>query len=154
MPVTVAVASSAPFFLCACGVGYADRAAWSELPDRRTYVDTEGSLVERRRCTCGSHGTVALLAALDVEELRRAVRVIDRMNETFNQRYTALELLLLMRACWISEWDFTPDDWTAEQRSRALSDGYVPRWEETSGGYHALGVGDCWCSACSARKRP
>ncbi len=66
---------------------------------------------------------------LGIDELRKAVRVLGGMNETFNQRFSAEELLKLCRACWASEWDITPDRWTEDQVQAALK-GEVPRWED------------------------
>lgn len=140
-----------PFHHCGCGWRVGDREEWRALPDRKTLVNNEGDLIEHRRCpACGSTMTVALLPALSAEELRRAVRIVDSMSESFNRQYTALELMFLVRACWLSEWDITPDCWTPQQVARALLDGEVPRFE--SDGDHAVGVTDCPCRSCKSGK--
>jgi len=51
-----------------------------------------------------------------VEELRRAVRLFDGCNESFNwpatrHVWTAEELVNIARACWASGWDVWPDQW-------------------------------------------
>ncbi len=136
-----------PFYSCACGRKFANRVEWETALSGKTYVNNEGSLVEQRTCrTCESTMTKVLLLALSVSELRNALRVINMMNETFNQQFTAPELLLLVRACWESKWDITPDCWTPQQWARALSDGLVPDFEDN--GDHAVGVTDCPCRRC------
>lgn len=66
-----------------------------------------------------------------IDELRRAVRLFSNCNETFNQQYSAAELLLLADACVRSGWDFTPDEWDERQISEALL-GTAPDWAETA----------------------
>lgn len=140
--------SAAPFKKCACGRVYVTRAEWETLPDVKTFEGVDGALCEMRRCHCGSHITAALVEPLDASDLRRAVRVIDSMRESFNDEYTAHELLRLVKVCWMGEWDVTPDEWTTEQCANALVSGTIPRFEETRDGLHALGVADCRCRGC------
>ena len=83
-----------------------------------------------------------------VEVLRRAVRVLDSCRESFNMRYSAEDLLKIVRACWLSDWDVYPDDWTPQQIKAALENGTSPKFEETSAGLHALEVSDCHCRKC------
>lgn len=64
-----------------------------------------------------------------VEQLRRTVALLNNCNETFNDRYTAAELMRLgemYRAC---AWDFAPDRWEGRQLAEALC-GIVPQWDE------------------------
>lgn len=140
------------FKKCACGRVYPTRIVWEQLPDSKIYTDDQGALVEQRRCYCGSHITAALVPAMNVEELRRAVRVIDGMRESFNQEYTAPELLRLAKVCWMGEWDVTPDDWTGQQVGLALSEGRIPHFVETRDGLHAVGVTDCFCRGCREKR--
>jgi hypothetical protein len=65
-----------------------------------------------------------------IEELRGAVRLFSNCNETFNQRYTAEQLLQLYRAYKLCRWDFTPDRWHPKQVFHAISLGVVPEWNE------------------------
>lgn len=132
---------------CACGRTHTAE-SWRTLPDRTVYEGEDGSLNESRLCPCQSHITIVLIPPLSVDELRTAVRIIDAMHETFNQAYTAQELLRLVRVCWSSGWDILPDQWTTEQCGAALVDGTAPRFEETKHGLHALGVSDCSCYGC------
>ena len=134
---------------CGCGRAYTVGGDWEQLAGKKVYSDDTGALCEQRVCAgCMSHITIERVRAMTTEELRRAVRVIDRMRESFNQEYTAQELLRLMVVCWACDWDVLPDEWTAQQCGEALAHGAVPRFAETSGGLHALGVTDCRCRAC------
>jgi hypothetical protein len=65
-----------------------------------------------------------------IETLRHAVKVLNDCNETFNQRYTATELLELVRIAGLSKWDFYPDQWSARQIREALDFGTVPDWND------------------------
>lgn len=141
-----------PFKKCACGRVYQTREDWEKLPDSKIYESPDGALVEQRQCGCESHITAALVPALTVEELRRAMRVIDSMDESFNQEHTAPELLRLVKVCWMGEWDLTPDEWSGQQVGAALNEGRIPRFEETAGGFHALGVTDCFCRSCREKR--
>ena len=83
-----------------------------------------------------------------IDTLRRAVKMFDYNNESFNQRFSSTEeLILIARACWASDWDVFPDQWTKEQVERALK-GEPPKFEETLFGLHAVGVNDCNCRTC------
>lgn len=82
-----------------------------------------------------------------VDELRRAVQLLSRNREDFNQRHTAEELLAIARACWASEWDVWPDKWTDEQVAAAIR-GIAPKFREGRFGLHALDVTDCRCRDC------
>jgi hypothetical protein len=68
-----------------------------------------------------------------IEELRAAVNLFNNCNETFNQQFTADELIKLYQAYVKSGWDFLPDDWHETQVMQALQ-GIVPRWEENARG--------------------
>lgn len=63
-----------------------------------------------------------------IDELRGAVALFGNCNETFNQRFTADQLVALWRAYKASEWDFTPDRWQPRQVEEALA-GKVPEWD-------------------------
>jgi hypothetical protein len=65
-----------------------------------------------------------------IEEMRRAVALFGNCNESFNQRFTAEELVTPYRAYKASEWDITPDKWTETQVWEALNQGFVPVWED------------------------
>lgn len=146
-------ASDPPVKKCGCGRAYQTRADWERLPDAKTYEDGQGALCEQRLCPCGSHITVHLVAPMSIEELRRAVSVIDMMHEAFNEAYTAQELLRLVQVCWVSGWDVLPDEWTSAQIGEALDLGRPPRFEERPHGLHALGIGDCACRDCREQRR-
>lgn len=141
-----------PFKACACGRTYTDRAAWERLAGGHIFVSPDGALVEDRQCACESTITATLVAAMNVDELRRAVRVLDMMSESFNMAYTAPDLLRLVKVCWSGDWDITPDEWTPTQIIRALEEGRAPNFEETRDGIHALGVDDCRCFGCKRRR--
>lgn len=139
---------------CGCGRVYTIGGDWENLADKKIYSDDTGALCETRICAvCSSHITIDRVRAMTVEELRRAMRVIDMMHEGFNQEYTAQELLRLMVVCWASGWDVLPDEWTTQQCGEALAFGTAPRFEERPGGLHALGVSDCRCRACKRERR-
>lgn len=145
-----------PFKRCGCGRVYATRDEWATLPDAKIFEGADGALCEQRRCACDSHITATLVPAMSVSDLRRAVRVIDGQRESFNDEYTATEMLRLIQVCWASGWDVTPDEWTAEQCAAALAYGTAPRFEHASGtfdGLHALGVSDCRCRGCRDARR-
>lgn len=65
-----------------------------------------------------------------IELLRRVVHLFDTCNETFNYRWTPEELLKLAKACWASEWDFYPDQYTERQLYEALTYGRPPKWDD------------------------
>jgi hypothetical protein len=55
-----------------------------------------------------------------IEELRRMVNLFNNTTESFNQRYTVEQLVLIYRAYQRSEWDITPDYWTPKEVKLAL----------------------------------
>lgn len=63
------------------------------------------------------------------DELRTIARNMDATTESFNDRFTAEQLLTIGRAFLASEWDFYPDQWTARQVREALK-GKPPRWDD------------------------
>jgi hypothetical protein len=63
-----------------------------------------------------------------IEHLRLMVRNFDGCRESFNQRFTAEQLLKLHKAWMLSEWDISPDRWADWQVGNALS-GLVPEWD-------------------------
>lgn len=64
---------------------------------------------------------------LGIDELRRCVSLLNNGVESFNQQYTASELLAICRAHRDAEWDYHPCDWTSAQVSDAIA-GKVPQW--------------------------
>jgi hypothetical protein len=56
-----------------------------------------------------------------IEELRIAVRLFNNCRESFNERYTLEQLILLYRAYARSDWDITPDEWTDDELAAALA---------------------------------
>lgn len=86
-----------------------------------------------------------------IDQLRRTVKLLDACNETFNQEWTAEQLLKIgvaMRACG---WDIYPDQWTQQQVDAVLEHGTVPTFGG-SDGEHALAVTDCRCSVCKKKR--
>lgn len=69
------------------------------------------------------------LPEFGIDELRRTVRLLSNCNETFNQRFTAAELLKLGDAYRRCGWDITPDAWSDDQVQGALN-GNVPAFED------------------------
>jgi hypothetical protein len=101
-------------------------------PLRRTdpvWLDLERELIELMTAEGRAIISCMKKPVSGPDELRKAARLIGMCRESFNQRFTAEELLKLARACWASEWDFTPDQWTEEQVQAALK-GEVPRWND------------------------
>lgn len=68
-----------------------------------------------------------------IDELRRAVRLFDSCNESFNTTFTAEELLLIADALRRSDWDIYPDQWEEWQIDDAF-DGHAPDWKEDETG--------------------
>lgn len=64
-----------------------------------------------------------------VDLLRGAVNVFGHCSETFNQRFSAEDLLKLYRAFYVCGWDITPDRWTDRQVFEALL-GVAPQWDD------------------------
>lgn len=70
-----------------------------------------------------------------IELLRYAVHMLDRCNETFNQRFNRAEdLLKIADACQKSEWDFYPDQWDEQQIQECLLFGHTPQWRTREDG--------------------
>lgn len=63
------------------------------------------------------------------DELRRIVNVLNNTRESFNERFSARELVRLGKAYLACGWDFTPDKWTEKQVREALA-GKVPAWDD------------------------
>ena len=70
-----------------------------------------------------------------MEELRILVSNFNSNSETFNDRYTAEELLQIQRMWWASEWDFLPDQWQPWQVKDALK-GLPPKWDDNEKPLH------------------
>lgn len=64
-----------------------------------------------------------------IEELRLTVNVCSWMKESFNDRYSAAQLVAICIAHSKCEWDYLPDTWTTRQVKEAIK-GIVPRWDE------------------------
>ena len=65
-----------------------------------------------------------------MEELRASVHGLNYCKETFLNRFTAEELLVICRMWAQAEWDFFPDEWEERQVQEALQ-GIVPRWDDS-----------------------
>jgi hypothetical protein len=63
------------------------------------------------------------------EELRRIVRAMNDTRESFNDRFSAEELVAIYRAMFASGWDYYPDQWSEEQVQAALR-GIAPSWDD------------------------
>ena len=88
-------------------------------------------------------------AKLDgIDILRRSTRILSFCNETFNQQWSAEELLKIATAALLGEWDVLPDRWSEQQVRAAIEHGTAPKFEETEYGLHSLDVTDCGCSKC------
>jgi hypothetical protein len=59
--------------------------------------------------------------------LRLIVRHMDATRESFNDRFSARQLITIYSAMLASDWDFYPDTWTARQVREALR-GFPPKW--------------------------
>lgn len=66
-----------------------------------------------------------------IEKLRRAVTLFSNCTETFNERWTADELLKIYAAYHASGWDITPDQWSDDQLMAALRAVVLPISGET-----------------------
>lgn len=64
-----------------------------------------------------------------IELIRYVNRLFDNCNETFNQRFTAKQLVKLAEMCSKSDWDILPDKWEENQIIDALLCNKVPNWE-------------------------
>lgn len=79
-----------------------------------------------------------------IDELRNAVRYFSYMNETFNQRFTAPELLAIHRYAHAhGDIDECADRWDAATLNTALTSAF-PEWETEP---H---TGKKFCPLCSA----
>lgn len=56
-----------------------------------------------------------------IENLRRAVKMFNACNESFNQRFGAHGLINIYEALLRSEWDIYPDRWTPKEINDALA---------------------------------
>lgn len=65
-----------------------------------------------------------------IELLRYAVRMLNRCNESVNQRFTAPQLIRIAEGVQRSEWDFYPDEWTDQQLQECAQFGITPTWED------------------------
>ena len=87
-----------------------------------------------------------------IDILRRAVNFFNYCNESFNQRYSAEDLLKIAKACWLGEWDVFADQLTKQQIEAAIREGKSPKFEENYYGLHALEVSDCSCQPCRQKR--
>lgn len=84
-----------------------------------------------------------------IDELRLLVRNANDCNETFNQRFSVLELIQIHRMWHASDWDTYPDTWTEQQVQEALQ-GNVPKWnDETGAAIHEPNQDIKFQAACS-----
>lgn len=135
-----------------CGMIYDDKESWQKLKWVGFMGDVEERL-ELRNCPCGTtHSRKAPLAvqSFGLDELRRATRLFERTSLYVVDSCTVEELLNIARACWASDWDLFPDQWSKEQVARAALNAEPPRFEERRGWIHALDVTDCNCRACDS----
>jgi hypothetical protein len=65
-----------------------------------------------------------------IDALRRAVRVLNQCNESFNQEYSATQLLSIVDALSRSTHDILPDQWTDKQIRDAIRLFKAPIWDE------------------------
>jgi len=63
------------------------------------------------------------------EEIRLLRSNMDATAESFNDRFTAAQLLQINRMLVLCEWDVMPDQWSARQVREALK-GKPPRFDE------------------------
>ena len=64
-----------------------------------------------------------------MEQLRAMVRLFDDCRESFNDRFTVVELAAIYRAHIASGWDIYPDEWADFQVQNAIKYGTVPQWD-------------------------
>lgn len=69
------------------------------------------------------------------EEMRSAVRLFDSCSESFLDRFTAEQLILIWRAWHASDWDVRPDLWSERQVQASLN-GAAPRWDNDMNPVH------------------
>lgn len=63
------------------------------------------------------------------EEMRLCVSNMNVNRESFNNRFTAAQLLQINRMLILSEWEIYPDQWSARQVREALN-GTPPQFDE------------------------
>lgn len=63
------------------------------------------------------------------EELRLCISNMNTTNESFNDRYSAEQLIQINRMLVLSGWDIYPDQWTQRQVREALA-GTPPRFDD------------------------
>lgn len=68
--------------------------------------------------------------AYGIDKLRSAVTLFSNCNESFNQCFTATELLALYQAYDGCGYDITPDMWSEAQVKAALNGGPFPAFTE------------------------
>lgn len=66
---------------------------------------------------------------LGIEAMREAVRMFGDCNESFNERFTIEQLMMIFDMQRKSGWTFYPDQWTERQVREALQ-GKTPRWSD------------------------
>lgn len=64
------------------------------------------------------------------ELLRKAVNILNYCRESFNDQFSAEELLKLVTIHLQSGWDFLPDEWTDRQINEALTHNRIPQWDD------------------------
>jgi hypothetical protein len=65
-----------------------------------------------------------------IDQLRRAVRLLDYCIESFNQEYSAEDLLKIVDAHSQSTHDIMPDQWTEKQLRDAVCMNKAPDWDD------------------------
>lgn len=71
---------------------------------------------------------MGLRTTYGIDDMRAAIKMFNGCNESFNQMFTAMELLKLYRVYKKCGWDFTPDQWEDWQVDAAIQSGKVPDW--------------------------
>lgn len=65
-----------------------------------------------------------------IDLLRRAFKILNHCKESFLQRFTTLQLLMLARGYIDCEWDILPDRWDEKQIIDLIWYGKVPMFDE------------------------
>lgn len=68
------------------------------------------------------------VALTGAEEMRLCISNANITSESFNDRYTAAQLLQINRMLILSEWEIYPDKWSTRQVREALK-GMPPRFD-------------------------
>lgn len=68
-------------------------------------------------------------AYVGIDLLRYTVSMLSVCNETFNQKFSAEELIQIARMVRVQEWDVYPDRWAPRQIREALK-GIPPRFND------------------------